>query len=204
MEKVANSLSFRYRALVGGMILVPPVFLILFSAPHQESASLRLIFNGLGWIFFCLYLTFRIWSILFIGGKKNRILVTEGPYSITRNPLYFGSFCFSLSAACFFSSAIFLFATLLATYFYLYHVIPDEERLLERAYGESYRSYKSVTPKFIPSLKHYHSPQEISVSIPFLLLEVKHLCLGSLMPLLANLILDLKAINFFPHFFNLP
>ncbi len=30
----------------------------------------------------------RAWVLLYIGGRKNSELVTYGPYSITRNPLY--------------------------------------------------------------------------------------------------------------------
>jgi protein-S-isoprenylcysteine O-methyltransferase Ste14 len=41
---------------------------------------------GVGLVLFCV--VGRMWSILYIGSKKNQTLVATGPYSITRNPLY--------------------------------------------------------------------------------------------------------------------
>ena len=35
----------------------------------------------------------RVYSTAFIGGAKNQQLVTWGPYSLCRNPLYFFSLC---------------------------------------------------------------------------------------------------------------
>ena len=34
----------------------------------------------------------RTWSSLYIGGRKNSVLVQYGPYSLMRNPLYTFSF----------------------------------------------------------------------------------------------------------------
>src|SRR5438874_6144411 len=40
----------------------------------------------------------RIWSAAYISGRKNHELVVDGPYSLTRNPLYFFSFLGYLGA----------------------------------------------------------------------------------------------------------
>jgi protein-S-isoprenylcysteine O-methyltransferase Ste14 len=34
----------------------------------------------------------RVWCALYIAGYKDDVLVTEGPYSICSNPLYFFNF----------------------------------------------------------------------------------------------------------------
>jgi len=34
----------------------------------------------------------RVWCIMYIGGQKNTSVVTAGPYSMVRNPLYVFSF----------------------------------------------------------------------------------------------------------------
>jgi protein-S-isoprenylcysteine O-methyltransferase Ste14 len=51
-----------------------------------------------GW---CLWpgATLRLWSTLYIGGRKRVVLVSDGPYSLCRNPLYVGTFLIALSNA---------------------------------------------------------------------------------------------------------
>ena len=52
-----------------------------------------------GWLLFTSGAVFRWWSTLHIGGRKSYELVSDGPYSITRNPIYLGTSLLTLSVA---------------------------------------------------------------------------------------------------------
>ncbi|TGS89835.1 isoprenylcysteine carboxylmethyltransferase family protein, partial [bacterium M00.F.Ca.ET.177.01.1.1] len=65
-----------FAALLFGQSTFPP------DTPVHESIEMfgvLLIFLGI---------VGRLWSTLYIGGRKSSEVVTGGPYSITRNPLY--------------------------------------------------------------------------------------------------------------------
>ncbi|UCI07945.1 methyltransferase family protein [Mesorhizobium sp. B1-1-8] len=97
----------------------------------------------------------RLWSTLYIGGRKSSEVVTGGPYSITRNPLY----VFSTVAAAGVGaqigsfSGIILFALLCAGAFHI--VILREEKFLRQALGAPYEAYLARVPRFFPNLSLY-------------------------------------------------
>lgn len=80
----------RLRVLqVGAAVFVA---MILFAAPiWEEGGNTHEIIEmtGIALVLACIF--GRLWSILYVGGRKNQELVTGGPYSMTRNPLYFFS-----------------------------------------------------------------------------------------------------------------
>src|SRR5882757_9829477 len=97
-KSVTDSWIFTHRSLIGIACLAPVGLAVLFSRPWiGETAPLALALDFLGWLFFLAYLTMRIWSTLYVGGVKDKVLQTTGPYSITRNPLYVGGLCYALS-----------------------------------------------------------------------------------------------------------
>ena len=101
----------------------------------------------------------RIWASLYIEGNKTKNLITAGPFSMVRNPLYFFSLIvfigFSLAL-----KAIYLpFAFLLI--FVIFHVptIANEEKKLQDIHGEKFTSYVKSTPRLIPNIFKYKKPE---------------------------------------------
>ena len=101
----------------------------------------------------------RIWASLYIEGNKTKNLITAGPFSMVRNPLYFFSSImligFSLAL-----KAIYLPLALLLI-FVLFHVptIANEEKKLQDIHGEKFKSYVKSTPRLIPNIFKYKRPK---------------------------------------------
>ncbi|WP_459556499.1 methyltransferase family protein [Lacunimicrobium album] len=105
----------------------------------------------------------RIWSNLYVAGRKTSELVVEGPYSCCRNPLYFfsavGMFGIGLATATITIPAIMLL------YFSLYYpmiIHLEEERLLER-HGQTFLAYRRQTPAFWPRFARLNEPEMYAV-----------------------------------------
>lgn len=92
----------------------------------------------------------RQWCSLYIGGRKTRELVTTGPYSLCRNPLYLFSFIGAAGVALTSHSlTIFLVVT---SFLWLYYpaVIRSEEVKLRAFHGDAFEQYRAITPALWP------------------------------------------------------
>lgn len=97
----------------------------------------------------------RLWSTLYIGGRKSSEVVTGGPYSITRNPLYVFSTLAAAGVGAQIGSitATIGFGALCAGAFYI--VILREEKFLRQVLGAPYQAYLLKVPRFFPKLSLY-------------------------------------------------
>lgn len=132
-----------FAALLFGQSTFPP------DTPIHESIEMfgvLLIFLGI---------IGRLWSTLYIGGRKSSEVVTGGPYSITRNPLYLFSTVAAAGVGAQIGSfsGIILFAALCAGAFHI--VIMHEEKFLKQALGAPYEAYLAKVPRFFPRLSLY-------------------------------------------------
>lgn len=82
--------------------------------------------------------------------KTKKILTTTGPYSVTRNPIYWGNMFMCLGAII--TSGLLWFAPIALLYsFSLYSlVVYHEEESLLKKYGEPYQRYLSEIPRWLP------------------------------------------------------
>jgi len=90
------------------------------------------------------------------GGKNRQIyangLVTEGIYSICRNPMYLGNIILLLGFGFFANSTLFVYAFFpLFIIFYLSIIRAEEEFLLAK-FGDSFTSYKNHVNALIPNI----------------------------------------------------
>lgn len=92
----------------------------------------------------------RTWASGFI--KKDKELAQEGPYALTRNPLYLGNFLIGLGFSTM-AGNIVLIATFLIIFTLIYSVtIKNEEKRLFDEFGDVFRAYKDRVPVFFPRL----------------------------------------------------
>ena len=105
----------------------------------------------------------RLWCTLYIGGRKSDMIVSAGPYSIMRNPLYFFSAIGALGVGAQSGSiAIALFLAILCVAAF-HIVIRREERFLAGQFGADYQDYLAKVPRFWPNPRVFRDEPVLSV-----------------------------------------
>lgn len=166
MKSIGNFL-FKYRSYTP----LPFVFLmILFMKPDALT-----ILAGIVLVLFGEFI--RVWSVSYAGSETRTTtgvggsnLVTQGPYALIRNPLYFGNISIYVGIGIM-SNAIFPYLTVIAFLFFTfqyYLIIFNEEEYLRGTYQDSFNLYCKTVKRFLPLPKSM--PEEIRSRLP---LDVK-------------------------------
>jgi protein-S-isoprenylcysteine O-methyltransferase Ste14 len=105
----------------------------------------------------------RLWCTLYIGGRKSDLVVSAGPYSIMRNPLYFFSAVGAAGVGAQSGSLIvaLLLGILCVIAFQI--VIRREERFLAGQFGADYQEYLARVPRFWPNMRLFRDESVLSV-----------------------------------------
>jgi protein-S-isoprenylcysteine O-methyltransferase Ste14 len=149
-EKYRRALSAVAAVLCGAFVLVTH-----HSWPEGSALDLTLDIGGAALVL--MGIGGRAWCTMYIGGRKNQELVDKGPYSMTRNPLYFSSFLAGLGI-CLEVGNVYVIAAYLVFFPLYYHfVIQSEEKRLAGLFSEAFDRYKQTTPAFFPNIAIYDS-----------------------------------------------
>ncbi|MCE5243085.1 MAG: isoprenylcysteine carboxylmethyltransferase family protein [Syntrophobacteraceae bacterium] len=147
-------------------ILAGIVFFLLIFSDHYwtDEGFADTAFEAIGLFLVVVSAFGRLWASMYIAGYKQGRLITDGPYSIVRNPLYVFSFIGAVGIG--FSSERFVVLAILVLAFLLYYprVVRGEEDYLLGKHGQDFARYEEQTPRFIPRLALFHEPDTYVVN----------------------------------------
>ena len=146
------------------LVLWPPLAFVVYvkrSYLMKYHIVLPNSVNFIGWgllltgLFLFIYagMVLKFWGILGVAEVDKKIkskLITHGPYSLSRHPVYFAhSLIFTGIFFCtgILSTLAIVFFDFFVTYFI---IIPLEERELQERFGEEFTAYKNRVPCFCP------------------------------------------------------
>jgi protein-S-isoprenylcysteine O-methyltransferase Ste14 len=195
----------RSRGWIGILLLAPFCTAVLFSRPLSlEGAWLDCFLDQIAWLMFFAGATIRWWATLYIGGKKTGELISEGPYSLCRNPLYLGTFLIVLSAAFFMQSLTLGVGLMLAGWIYLSTTVPVEERRLRDRFGSKFDEYCQAVPRLLPRLRSFHTAPVVEVRMNGLAAEGIRAARWVWLPIICLVIQQLRSEPNWPRYFHLP
>ncbi|MCU0831502.1 MAG: isoprenylcysteine carboxylmethyltransferase family protein [Rhizobiaceae bacterium] len=97
----------------------------------------------------------RAWATLYIGGRKSNEVVTTGPYSITRNPLYLFSIIGAFGVGAQTGGVVVASVCAILTWAVFRATIGQEERFLSDSFGKTYDTYRAAVPRLWPDFSKY-------------------------------------------------
>ena len=142
----------------------PPLFalayLLFFSGLHfliPQAKNITLPHRIVGTLVILLGLSLMLWAwtlfqkahTVLSPTETPKAFVEEGPFQMTRNPMYVGITLILLGIAIF-MGGVFVFFAPVAFFLTVHFVhIPHEEKKLEKTFEEKYLGYKKKTRKWI-------------------------------------------------------
>lgn len=147
---------------LGAIILLP---LLILTHPYFGGDGLIYeLMEVVGTLLIIACVLGRFWSILYVGKHKNRGVVTDGPYSITRNPLYFFSTIGAFGVGLLFGKLTLALVLGIGVFAILYRTALKEQAYLTAEFGAAYADYATRVPMFLPDLRLFRTSDDVTVS----------------------------------------
>ena len=162
--KSLGKILYKYRSYTPIPFLL---VMIIFAIPNNTSIIIGLTIAVLGE-------SIRLWGVSYFGSVSRATsqfveasLITQGPFSYLRNPLYLGNIIIYFGLGIM-SLALFpylqIFALIYFTFQY-YCIIFNEEEYLYSKFQDTFTVYKSTVKRFLP--KKNELPEEIKSKLSF-------------------------------------
>jgi protein-S-isoprenylcysteine O-methyltransferase Ste14 len=159
-----------WRKIQLGLVILTAIVLIAISTPlYAQDHLVRAIMLGVG-IFAIAGAVFgRLWSALYIGGRKKYELVMGGPYAAVRNPLYVASLTGIFGIGLVFGSFTVAFGATFICFLIFDRIVRSEEIFLRQAFGDAYRRYCEETPRWWPNWSRAEVSGNVTIDVAVVL-----------------------------------
>ena len=163
----------KIRKWVLGVALLAAVALAMFSTTWWPEGGMHDAVESVGLGAIVISIVGRAWCSLYIGGRKKAEIVSTGPYSLSRNPLYVFSYAgaFGVGAQ---TGSLTIAALFVVTAVVVFRMtIAKEEAWLSAEFGETYDSYMARTPRCGPDFSKWRDEDELNVRPRFFLTTLR-------------------------------
>ena len=152
-----KSKTAKNRLLISKILLIAFIVVLVIADHGNLDSDISLSLKVAGFILILIGGFGRLWSSLYIEGSKNEKLISSGPYSMMRNPLYVFSFSLLAGYSCAIQSII-ISAVLLGLFVIIYMpTIYNEERILLSRHSDNYKSYYDKTPRILTNFNDFNA-----------------------------------------------
>jgi protein-S-isoprenylcysteine O-methyltransferase Ste14 len=195
----------RRRVIVSRIFAIVVILLITFtSAPYKENSLIDILLETFGLFLLTVCSMGRLWALLYISGYKKLELITEGPYSMVRHPLYVFSLIGAIGIGLA-SENILVLAVMVIFYlsYYPLTIFAEEKKLVDK-FGQAYLDYIKRTPRFLPKFSLYKGSAQYQINADIF---VKNLANGMWFIwifILLNFIETLQETGYIPVLLSVP
>lgn len=151
----------RHFAQGSGVLLL--LVLLFTKSIWPSGAFVHESLEMLGYALILVCIAGRTWCALYIGGRKKKMLVDQGPYSVSRNPLYLFSVVGGLGVGLQAGNLVTALALGLFVFLLFSVVIAQEEIFLKDRFPGEFAAYAAIVPRWGPRLSNWHSDLELTV-----------------------------------------
>lgn len=178
------------RQLHSRIFAVALIALLLVSTPAIGHGTwLHLAMVLMGHVLVVLGTFARMLCTAYIGGRKNDVIVADGPFSVVRNPLYLFSLVAATGIALQSGMISVLLIMLVGFWLYYPHVVAREEAFLADKFGEDYEAYRRRVPRWVPNMALWKDVEHLQVKPQFMRNAIKD-CWVFFMPLPIYKLID--------------
>lgn len=155
----------RRRHTLTGLGIMAVLLLPFIASSWAEDGTMHLAIEWVGLILMGVAVLGRCGCMLYLGGRKGGELMTDGPYSISRNPLYLFSIFAVLGIGLQTGSLMVGLVLSVAVFLVFRWVIGEEEQLLQVVFGERFEAYCARVPRFGPRPSLWLSEKSVHVDV---------------------------------------